>query len=198
MSKREDGFQVVELIAVLAITGMLVLIGAPGLLRLSAGLRVRLAAQELSAALRSARSLAIRNNRKAGIKFRTVESGHVTFTVYGDGDDDGVRTADIRSGVDPQLAPTRRLAHLGGQIRLGFPEGRRPRDPGDSRRWMDRLDDPVRFNRSDIASFGALGQSTPGSLYLTDGGRHLVVVRLYGGTGKVRTLIYDWQRERWR
>ncbi len=82
-------------------------------------------------------------------------------------------------------------------MKFGFPSGSPPRDPSDPRRFLTRLDDPIRFNRSDIASFGPLGGSTPGSLYLTDSRHHLTVVRLYGATGKVRTLNYDRAREEW-
>ena len=49
-----------------------------------------------------------------------------------------------------------------------FRPGRRraTRDPPGRFR---RRTDPLRFNSSDLASFGPLGTSTPGSLYLTDG-----------------------------
>ena len=63
---------------------------------------------------------------------------------------------------------------------------------------MDRLDDPIRFNRSDIASFGPLGGSTPGSLYVTDSIRHLAAVRVFGRTGKVKVLRWDAVEDRWR
>ncbi len=133
-----------------------------------------------------------------GVKFRPQPRRGVTFTLYRDGDGDGVRTADIRTGVDPALQPPRRLTHLGGGVRFGFPPGPAPRDPGDPARRLDRLVDPIRFNRSDIASFSPLGASTPGSLYLTDGRWHLSVVRLFGRTGKVKVLRYDRRAETWR
>ncbi len=42
----------------------------------------------------------------------------------------------------------------------------------------------------DICSFSPLGESTPGSIYLWDGRDRMAVVRVYGRTGKVRTLYY--------
>ena len=66
------------------------------------------------------------------------------------------------------------------------------------RRRLDRLDDPIRFNRSDIASFNQIGRSTPGSLYLTDGRYLLSVVRLFGRTGKVKVMRYDPETEVWQ
>jgi hypothetical protein len=86
---------------------------------------------------------------------------------------------------------------MGSLVRFGFPPGAAPRDPGDPSRRLGNLRDPIRFNRSDIASFGPLGGSTPGSLYLTDSKYRLAVVRLFGRTGKVRILRYDPATEKW-
>ena len=62
---------------------------------------------------------------------------------------------------------------------------------------MDRLDDPIRFNQSDLASFDPLGTATPGSLYLTDGQSRLTAVRVTSRTGRVRVLRYDSRARAW-
>ena len=87
--------------------------------------------------------------------------------------------------------------YFGRRIRFGFPEGARPSDPSSPGRRLEGLDDPIRFNRSDLASFGALGTATPGSLYLTDGHR-LVAVRVLNRTGRIRVLAWDRKTDRWR
>ena len=195
---RAGGFTLVEWLIIVAILGLAASLSFPDLFRLTRSLRVDLASRELQSALRLARSRAIREGTKVGIKFRTDGEGRYSFTLYRDGDGDGVLTRDIDAGIDPPLAPPRELVHLGQQIRLGFPLGPAPRDPGDPRRRLTRLDDPIRFNRSDIASFNHLGASTPGSLYITDGLHFLSVVRLFGRTGKVKILRYDVASETWR
>ncbi len=157
-----------------------------------------MAADELVGVLRLARSAAIRHSTKVGVKFFPGEGDKTRFRLYRDGDGDGVLTRDIEAGVDPPLQPSRELAHVGRQIRFGFPEGVVPRDPGNPRRRLDRLDDPIRFNRSDIASFNYLGGSTPGSIYLTDGRQHLAAVRVFHRTGKVKVIRYDIQMETWK
>jgi len=197
MRRRESGYQLLEAIVVLAIVMISAGILLPPLLRSADGRRVRLAAAELTGVLREARSYAIRHNCRAGVKF-LVEDEQVRWTLYRDGDGDGVLNRDIDSGVDPPLGLPRTLIHLGRHIRFGFPPGPPPRDPGDPRRRMKRLDDPIRFNRSDIASFGPLGGSTPGSLYLTDSIRHLAAVRVFGRTGKVKVLRWDAIEDQWR
>jgi type II secretory pathway pseudopilin PulG len=194
--RREQGFQVVDLIVVLAVFGMAVVLGVPQLVRITADLRVRLAAAEVVAALRQAQSLAIRADAEVALHFATGARGEVTFTLYRDGDRDGVTNADIRTGVDPQIAAPGRLEHLGGYVRIGLPD-RPVRDPGDPAQFLNPSD-PIRFNRSDLASFSPLGTATPGSVYLTDGGVHVAVVRVLGGTGRVRVLTYDFVSETWR
>ncbi|MDX1643339.1 MAG: prepilin-type N-terminal cleavage/methylation domain-containing protein [Thermoanaerobaculia bacterium] len=191
------GFSLIETVVVLSIAALLLTLGVPRLLTISRKLRVEMAAHELMGVLRTARSAAIRLDANVGVKFRVERSGRVTYALYRDGDGDGVRTADIEAGVDPAESPLRELVHLGAHVHFGFPQGPAPRDPGDPRRRLRNLDDPIRFNRSDIASFNSLGGSTPGSLYVTDGLDHLAVVRLFGRTGKAKVLLYDRQREIW-
>ena len=94
-------------------------------------------------------------------------------------------------GVDPQVEPWRPLTHLGRGIGFGFPPGPLPRDPTSGRPIGGSRDDPIRFNSSDLASFSAAGTATPGSVYLTDGRRGLVVVRVTNVSGRVRTLRWD-------
>jgi hypothetical protein len=156
-----------------------------------------MAASEIRGSLRQARGVAIRYSVNAAAKFRPAPDGAVTFAIYRDGDGDGVLNEDIESGVDPVVVPVRPLATLGHGVRLGFPAGRPPRDPSDPARRLDRLSDPIRFNRSDLASFDPLGGSTPGSIYLTDG-RLVAALRVSGRIGKVRRMTWDPQLDRWR
>lgn len=194
---RQRGFHLVEALVVVAVLGALLALSVPGLVTMSRRLRVEMAAHELSALLRQARSRAIREGSNVGLKFLFGGRGEVVYGLYRDGDGDGVRSRDIADGIDPPLGPVRELRHLGAHVRFGFPADVTPRDPADPRRRLDRLDDPIRLNRSDMASFGPLGTSTPGSLYLTDGLTHLAVVRLFGRTGKVKVMLYDVETETW-
>lgn len=197
MRRAERGYQLIELLIAMAISSLVLAFGVPPLLALAAGLRVELAAAEVASTFHVARSYAIRNSANVGLKFEVDGDGTVTWALYRDGDGDGVLTADIRSGDDPEVLPRTRLAHLGRQIRFGFPPGRAPRDPGNPHRRLTHLDDAIRFNNSNIASFSALGTATPGTVYLTDGMRHLSAARVTGRTGRIDRISYDVTTELW-
>lgn len=192
------GFSLLEILVVLAVSVALAALLTPPLLSLTALLRTRLAATEVVAALRQAQAWAVRHDARVAVKFRRSADGRVTFGLYRDGDGDGVRSRDIETGVDPPVEPPHPLLHLGRAIRFGFPPGPMPSDPGDPRRRLGRPEDPIRFNRSDLASFSPLGGSTPGSIYVTDGRRELFVVRVLGRTGRIRMERYDRDRDTWR
>jgi Tfp pilus assembly protein FimT len=194
--RSERGFHLIELVLILALSSVLLTLAGPPLLRAAGDLRLRLAAEELVSALRSARWQAIRRGAHVAVRFWPAADGGATYAMYRDGDGDGVLNKDIASGVDSLIMPSRRVEQAGKQMRFGFPAGRRVRDT--SGRLMDRLDDPIRFNDSDLASFGPLGTATPGSVYLTDGRDRLVAVRVLNRTGKVQVLLYDVKTERWR
>jgi len=197
MSWNENGWNLLELIVVLAIAALAAAIGVPPLLDISSSVRLSLAAQELGGTLRLARSEAARRGVNVAVKFRPGPKGSATYTLYRDGDGDGVLNKDIDRGVDPPLSKPRPVQYLGNQAHVGFPPGRRVRDPGSPRSWLTTKD-PIRFNESDLASFTPLGQSTSGSVYLTDGKGKLLAVRLYNRTGKVKIIVYDFDEEIWR
>lgn len=196
MPWNERGFSLVELIVALTIIALAAAIGVPPILRMTGDLQLHLAAQELGGTLRLARSEAARQGFNVAVKFRPGQGGGTTYTLYRDGDGDGVLNRDIDTGKDPALSMPRPLQYL-GRMHFGFPPGRKVRDPGSPRSWLS-VKDPIRFNNSDLASFGPLGTSTPGTVYLTDGSQRLMAVRLTSRTGKPRIIVYDFEEEVWR
>ncbi|MEP7012105.1 MAG: GspH/FimT family pseudopilin [Acidobacteriota bacterium] len=197
-ARSSRGFTLVELLVVFALLVLLGTLLVSPLHRAVSALRLRQAASELVGALRLAQSFAIRHSANVAVRFAVDPKGGVSFSLYRDGNGNGVRSADIRSGADPKIDGPRRLGGLGFGLRFGFPPGIRPTDPGDPSHRLDRLTDPVRFNGSDLASFDPLGGATPGSLYLTDGYKGLAAIRVLSRSGRVRVLTYKAATGRWK
>ncbi|MGH9379812.1 MAG: pilus assembly FimT family protein [Thermoanaerobaculia bacterium] len=190
------GFQLLELVTVLAVLGLVVTLGVPPLLQTTSRQRLHLAAGQITTVLQQARQTAIRFTSNVGLALELRPDGDLDLRLYRDGDGDGVHRDDIEQGVDVELPFAPALSRPGRAVRPGFPEGPPPRDPGDPTRRLDRLDDPIRFGRSDLAVFTSLGTATPGTIYLTDG-RHLLAVRVLGTTARIRVLEYDPETETW-
>ena len=198
MKRSERGFQLVELLVVLALFALMAMMTVPSILRISGQWRLRLAAEEVVGTMRLARALAVRRCMNVALKFRPRPGGHATYSLYRDSDGDGVLNRDIDLGIDPMIAPPQRLELIGNQVRFGFPPGLLARDPASPRKWVRSGDDPIRFNNSNLASFGPLGTATPGTVFLTDGQRGLAAVRVTGRTGKVKVVVYDFEEEVWK
>lgn len=194
MIRRQDGFNLLEVMLVMAVLGMLLAMILPMSRQWWSALQVELAASEVATTLQLGRSLAVRHHARVAVRFYPDDEGRLTHAIFRDGDRDGVRSDDIERGIDPMLRGVKG-GPLGG-VQAGFPKGWRPREPG-SRKRLDRLHDPIRFGRSNMASFTALGGASPGTIYLTDGRRHLMAVRVNNRTGKVKILRYDREQETW-
>lgn len=189
------GLTTIELLAALAIAGALTAATASGVFQLQSALSVRSAAAEVAATFFRARAWALARGVAVALKFRR-DGGRYEWTLYRDGNGNGVRNSEIASGVDRSLAFS--IPWSRADVRPGILRGTPVPDPGAPGRDLDRLDDPIRFNDSDICSFSPLGESTPGSIYLWDGRDRMAVVRIFGRSAKIRTL-YHFRGERgWR
>ncbi|HEV8609774.1 MAG TPA: GspH/FimT family pseudopilin [Thermoanaerobaculia bacterium] len=192
---RSRGFSLVELIVVFALAATLLAATAHGAFQLQSALAVRSAAAELAATFFRARAYALARGVTVGIKFRR-DGGQYEWALYRDGNGNGIRSAEIASGVDRSLGLS--IAWPRSDVRPGILKGGSVPDPSAPGRKLDRPDDPIRFNNSDICSFSPVGESTPGSIYLWDGRDRMAVLRVFGRSAKVRTLYYFRGEKDWR
>lgn len=193
MSQRNRGSSLVELLTAFAIIGMIVLVSMPAFGNMRRKSALRAASAELRSIFHLTRSRAISAGVNCGMKFSQF-GGVWHFAVYLDGDGDGIRNDDITKKVDRLLEPPRVVFPESRTVDIGLlpvsvkdPDGD-PLPPSKS---------PVAFNRSTICSFSPLGESTPGTIYITDRGRELWCVRVFGATAKVRILRYDRGKKKW-
>ena len=156
--------------------------------------QVASAARYLGGRIMLARADAARSGATVGLQFVN-RDGQVVFRPYRDGDEDGVRTADIGSGVDRPVGEEIAIGDLFEGVRFSLsaavPEVGSTAAAGDGA-------DPVRLGVADILSVTPLGTATSGTLYLRSREGHQVALRVLGATGRVQHHTYDFQTGRWR
>jgi prepilin-type N-terminal cleavage/methylation domain-containing protein len=188
------GFSLTEVLVGLALLGILITASVPLLAETLARERLHAAGWEMAVLLRGLRQRAVSEGVGFGLRF--LQSGGTwNYSLYRDGNGNGILTSDIVSGKDPLVRGPEAPGTLHDGIRFGFPDAGVPQVPPGTGPILN-LADPIKFGGSDILSFSPSGSISSGTLYLTDGRRVLAVV-VYGPTGRIRSLRFD-PGEGWR
>jgi hypothetical protein len=96
-----------------------------------------------------------------------------------DGNGNGIRRADIQSGIDRRTRGPWLLSSVFPGVRYGSsPGGAGPLFPS------------LRIGRSRVISFSPIGKSTSGSLFLSNEYGQIASVVVFGITGRVRCARY--------
>lgn len=196
MSKHTKGISLVELAACIAVIGIILLCAVPMFAAYRRRASVVAAADEFRGIFRLVRSRAIARNRNVGVRFTLSAKNEWQYTIYEDGNGDGLRTKDIDRGIDWRVSGPSAVMPAFHIARIGLlPTA--VKDPDGDKLQPD--DSPVQFGTARLASFSPTGSSTSGTIYLVDGGGQLWCARVYGGSGKVRLLrwndgIRKWER----
>ena len=186
------GYSLVELLFALGLVATLGAMAVPQGVSTLDDAKTAGAARYIAGRLQQVRMAAAARAASVGMKFTLAGSQYV-FGVYVDGNGNGVRSADISSGIDFELLAPERLTDRFSGVDFGALPGLPAADPGGTPPGTN----PVRLGSSNIASFGPLGTATSGSLYIR--GQHAqYVVRLYGDTAKTRILKFDTRTNQWR
>jgi type II secretory pathway pseudopilin PulG len=190
--RREPGYTIVELLFVLGTAATLAGVAVPQALAGLDDFRAANAARYISARLQRARMDAVMRSADVGLQVAAVPGGYV-YTVYVDGNRNGVRSLDIQRGIDKRLVPPERLPEQFTGVEFGALPGLPAVDPSSTPPGTD----PIRLGSANVATFSAAGTSSSGSLYIR--GRHAqYVVRIYGQTGKTRVLRFDVRSRQWK
>lgn len=185
----ENGLSTVELVITTAVTGVLILVSVPMVNDAMRAAELSRSAAQVHGLLVRCRAVAVLRTRNCAVVFDHEADGSWRCFVAEDGDGDGVRRSDVRSGADPTVGPVLDLE--AGAAGPGVLDGRVPDPSGSGRLGGDPMD-PIRAGRGNIISFSARGTATPSSVFLTDHSRRMVALRVYGGTGRINRL--EWQR----
>jgi hypothetical protein len=182
-----------ELLTVVLNIGHKVTYAVTSLQKLRRRVAVPAAATEQRTQFHLARSRAISRNANCGMKF-VLLGGEWHFAVYQDGDGDGVRSDDIKSGKDWLVTRPRVVLPSSRAVTIGLLDVAVKDPDGD---LLSPGKSPVAFNQSAICSFSPMGESTPGTIYITDRALDLYAVRVYGATAKIRILRYVRATGKW-
>jgi prepilin-type N-terminal cleavage/methylation domain-containing protein len=186
------GYTLLELLFVIAIASILTTTVVPYSVRALDAFRTRSAARHLAQRIVSARVDAIRRSAAHGLRFTPSSPSDYAITPVVDGNRNGVRTAELASGVDRALGAAERIdVHFTG-VSFGFHEGV-PDVDGHAAGSLDG----VRVGISRLLVMNVDGTSSSGTLYLRGRGRSQYAVRILGVTGRVRVLRFDAIRSRW-
>jgi hypothetical protein len=181
-----------ELAVVLGLSATATATALPQLLTGLDDARVAGAARYLSSRLVESRLDAIARTREVAVRFEP-SNGTYSFTVYVDGNRNGVLTRDIQRGVDRPIRGPEALSDNFRNVVFGTQPGLPAIDSGGEAPGSD----PIKLGAGNSVSFSALGGATPGTIYLTGPSRAQYAVRIIGATGKIRVYRFNLGSGKW-
>ena len=135
---------------------------------------------------------AIQRSTEVAMRFASISRGY-TYAVYADGNHNGVLARDVQDVVDLPIRGEERLSNHFRNVEFGTLPGLPAIDAGGTAPGTD----PIRCGTSNSLSFGPLGTSSSGTVYLLGRSRSQYAVRVFGGSGKIRVYRFDWRSNRW-
>jgi len=141
------------------------------------------AARYFAGRLGLTRVQAVARGTAIGLRFDQTPRG-ITFSVFQDGNGNGIRSADIQAGIDHLLE---RATALSDQF-PGVDIGLAPNSPAT---------DALQIGPTNLLTFTPLGTATSGTIYISDRAGTQWAVRVLGATGRTRVLRYDPSTRSW-
>jgi type II secretory pathway pseudopilin PulG len=186
------GYSLLELLVMVALAGCVAAMSVPRVDGALDAWRTRGAAFFVAARVGLTRMQAVHRGANVALRFEA-EDGTFRLRAYADGNDSGVRSADIAAGIDAPLAPAERIDHLFGGVRFGFVAGARlidgtPVAPGD---------DPIRVGSARMVACAPSGTASSGTIYLRGRGTSQFAVVVLGASGRTRVTRFDIVTGQW-
>ena len=189
--------QGVALVDVLAATGLSLVMAAVAVPVVGGTLdreRVIIGTQYLAAYVQRARLESLKRATAVAVRVEELD-GRAAVQLFVDGNGNGVLQKDIDRHVDPPLSAREWLDAQAREVSLRINQPIRDVGGGAD---LEAGADPLRIGKTALVSFSPLGHSTSGTLYVAARRGPQMAVRIYGGTGRVRMLMFDAQARQWR
>jgi hypothetical protein len=185
------GFTLVELLLFIALAATFLGIALPLATSALDEMRTAMAARYLAGKILGARLDALQRSACVGFRFEAAGTDYV-FSTHADGNQNGLRTGEIASGVDPVVASGERLTDRFTNVRLGLAAG--IPDLDGARQITDS--DGVRIGSPKILTLSPDGTASSGTVYIR-GVRAQYAVRVLGATARARVFHYQRGADRW-
>ncbi|HEY3175006.1 MAG TPA: GspH/FimT family protein [Candidatus Polarisedimenticolia bacterium] len=183
------------MLAALTIAALGMGVAVPSISTMLSSWKLTCAARDLATELQRTRMEALARGANVGIQFENTLRGD-RWRLYLDGGSRGIHAAEIAAGIDTPLSMTFDLSSRYPGVRFGVARAGAPRIPP-ATGSLAPTDDPIALGGSDIFSASPTGESSSGTLYLTDGGS-MRAVTVFGATGRIRIWRYDGRSGQWR
>lgn len=150
--------------------------------------------QYLAGQLQRARLESLKQARSVAVRLEIVEQ-RARLQLFADGNGNGVSQRDIDRAIDPPLTLPEFLDDRSRDVSLRINQrivevsGAGELAPGD---------DPLRIGNTALLAFSPLGGASSGTLYVAAHRGPQMAIRVFGGTGRVRVLMFDAQARQWR
>lgn len=190
----EQGATAIDLMLAVAVLAVLLALAAASTGPLARGAKGEGAARFLAARVRALRAEAVSSGRTMGLWFERTASGIVVIRAVADGNANGIRRADIASGLDPTIGDPVRIDEAFPGVRFAISQ---PLPGIDGSEGLAAGTDPIRLGTSDILSCTPAGTATPGTVYLSGPDATPWAVRVLGATARTRILTLDASRRTW-
>jgi type II secretory pathway pseudopilin PulG len=183
------GYTLIELLLALGMIATLCAFAVPLTSTTIDEIRAAGAARHVAARLASIRIDAIRRSSMVALRFDAIGSDY-TFTTFLDGNGNGVRSADITTGVDAAIGRKERLNEFFGDTAFGLLANVPDLGGGTGNA------NGVRIGSTQLLSVAPTGSCTSGTLYVHSR-RAQYAVSVLGATGRTRFYRYDFGARRW-
>ena len=186
----EHGLTLIELVFVVSLMAVVAGVAIPLTGDALDNARTCSAARYLAGQIVNSRMDAVNRSRAVALKF-DASTPDYRIGRYVDGNGNGVRASEIRSGIDRPDGNDKRIGDDFPNVRFGLAEGFPDADG-----VRGTGSDGVRIGAARILTMSPDGTATSGTLYL-QGRRAQYAVRVLGATGRTRVLEFDRGRQAW-
>jgi Tfp pilus assembly protein FimT len=185
------GFTLIELLLFIAISATFLAVAVPLATSALDEMRTAMAARYLASRILAARLDALQRSTCVGFRFEAVGADY-SFATFADGNQNGIRTAEIASGVDPLTMAGERISDRFSGVQFGLAAA--VPDLDGMRQMADS--DGVTIGSPRILTLSPDGTATSGTVYVR-GVRAQYAVRVLGATARTRVFHYRRGADRW-